>query len=66
MINSLWHSKNLNKSFVFKSRPDIGETFKNNLRLFQEILEKNALKIGSNARGNIDDFCNFESFFRLL
>ena len=28
MINSLWHWKNLNKSLAFKTRPDIGETFK--------------------------------------
>ena len=26
MIISLWHSKKLNKSFVFKTRPEIGET----------------------------------------
>ena len=28
MIKSLWHSKNLNKCFVFKTRSDLGETFK--------------------------------------
>ena len=28
MINSLWNSKNMNKSFVFKTRPDIGEHLK--------------------------------------
>ena len=30
MINSLWHSKNLNKSLFLKARPDIGETFGSN------------------------------------
>ena len=36
MIKSLWHSKNLNKSSVFKTRPDIGVTFKRTKDYFKK------------------------------
>ena len=45
MINSLWHSKNLNKSFVFKTRPGIGESFKRTKDYFKKSERKMLWKL---------------------
>ena len=45
IVNSLWHSKNLNKSFVFKTRPDIGETFKRTKDYFKKSWRKMIWKL---------------------
>ena len=65
MTNSLQHSKNLNK-VLFLKLDLIQVKILKELKIISRNAEKNALKIDSNGRGNIDDSFNLELFYRLL